>query len=63
MALYILLRFRDVAFSIGAFASVTFTTQAIIATYALLWKVMPFSMEVDQTFISCSSGDYWVCNE
>ncbi len=52
MALYILIRFRDVAFSVGAFASVTFTTLAIIAFYALLWKVMPFSMEVDQTFIA-----------
>ncbi|MBR8729148.1 protein translocase subunit SecDF [Porphyromonas levii] len=52
MALYILIRFRDVAFSIGAFASVTFTTLSIIALYALLWKVMPFSMEVDQTFIA-----------
>lgn len=52
MALYILIRFRDIAFSIGAFASVTFTTLSIIAFYALLWKVMPFSMEVDQTFIA-----------
>ncbi|MDN4754549.1 protein translocase subunit SecDF [Porphyromonadaceae bacterium W3.11] len=52
MALYILIRFRDVAFSVGAFASVTFTALAIIAFYALLWKIMPFSMEVDQTFIA-----------
>lgn len=52
MTLYILLRFRDVAFSVGVFASVLFTTLAIIATYALLWKIMPFSMEVDQTFIA-----------
>ena len=52
MAVYILIRFRDVAFSVGAFASVTFTTLSIIALYALLWKVMPFSMEVDQTFIA-----------
>ena len=52
MALYILIRFNDIAFSIGAFASVTFTTLSIISFYALLWKVMPFSMEVDQTFIA-----------
>ncbi|MDO5016806.1 MAG: protein translocase subunit SecDF [Porphyromonas sp.] len=52
MAIYILIRFRDVAFSVGAFASVTFTTLSIIAFYALLWKVMPFSMEIDQTFIA-----------
>ncbi|MDO5035611.1 MAG: protein translocase subunit SecDF [Porphyromonas sp.] len=52
MALYILLRFRDIAFSVGAFASVTFTVVAIIATYALTWKIMPFSMEIDMTFIA-----------
>ena len=52
MAAYILLRFRDVAFSAGAFASVAVTTFCIIAIYTLLWKVMPFSMEVDQTFIA-----------
>ncbi len=52
MAIYILIRFRDIAFSIGAFASVTVTTLMIIAIYTLLWKVMPFTMEVDQNFIA-----------
>lgn len=52
MAIYILIRFRNVAFSIGAFASVTVTTLMIIAIYVLLWKVMPFTMEVDQNFIA-----------
>ena len=52
MAIYILIRFRNVAFSIGAFASVTTTTLMIIAVYVLLWKVMPFTMEVDQNFIA-----------
>ena len=52
MALYILVRFRDVAFSVGVFVSVAVTTLCIIAFYTLLWKIMPFSMEVDQTFIA-----------
>ena len=52
MAAYILLRFRDISFSIGAFASVAVTTLCIIAFYTLLWKLLPFSMEVDQTFIA-----------
>ncbi len=52
MAAYILLRFRDISFSIGAFASVTVTTLCIISFYTLLWKLLPFSMEVDQTFIA-----------
>ncbi|MDR2118980.1 MAG: protein translocase subunit SecDF [Tannerellaceae bacterium] len=52
MALYILLRFRDVAFSVGTFVSVLAVTLCIIAFYSLLWKLMPFSMEIDQTFIA-----------
>jgi SecD/SecF fusion protein len=52
MALYILIRFRDMAFSIGTFVSVLATTLCIIALYSLLWKVLPFSMEIDQTFIA-----------
>ena len=52
MAAYILLRFRDVSFSVGAFASVAVTTLCIISFYTLLWKILPFSMEVDQTFIA-----------
>ena len=52
MAAYILLRFRDISFSVGAFASVAVTTLCIISFYTLLWKVLPFSMEVDQTFIA-----------
>lgn len=52
MALYILIRFRNISFSIGAFASVTVTSLAIFAIYSLLWKVMPFTMEVDQNFVA-----------
>jgi SecD/SecF fusion protein len=52
MALYILVRFRDWGFSAGVFISVFVTTLCIIAFYALFWKILPFSMEVDQTFIA-----------
>ena len=52
MAAYILLRFRDVAFSLGVLSSVLVTVLCIISAYTLLWKVMPFSMEIDQTFIA-----------
>lgn len=52
MAAYILLRFRDIAFSVGTLISVLVTTVCIIAFYSMLWKVLPFSMEVDQTFIA-----------
>jgi SecD/SecF fusion protein len=52
MALYILARFRDIAFSVGTFVSVAVTTLCIIAFYSMLWKILPFSMEIDQTFIA-----------
>ncbi len=52
MFLYILLRFRDVAFSLGALAAVAFTTFSIIGFYSLFWGVLPFAMEIDQTFIA-----------
>jgi SecD/SecF fusion protein len=52
MALYILVRFRDWGFSVGVFISVFATTLCIVAFYTLLWKILPFSMEVDQTFIA-----------
>jgi len=52
MAFYILVRFRDMAFSVGVFVSTFATVLCIISFYTLLWKVLPFSMEVDQTFIA-----------
>lgn len=51
MALYILIRFRDVAFSVGALAAVAFTAFIIIGFYSL-YGLFPFSMEIDQTFIA-----------
>ena len=50
--LYILLRFRDVAFSVGTLVSLAFTTYIIIGLYSLFYGIIPFSMEVDQTFIA-----------
>ncbi len=51
MALYILFRFRNIAFSIGALAAVAFTTFMVIGFYNL-HGLLPFSMEIDQTFIA-----------
>ena len=50
--LYILLRFRNFAFSVGALAGLAHDTLIILGLYAILWKVMPFSMEIDQSFIA-----------
>ncbi len=50
--LYILLRFRDISFSIGTLVSLAFTTYIIIGLYSLFYGIIPFSMEIDQTFIA-----------
>ncbi|MBO4871122.1 MAG: protein translocase subunit SecDF [Muribaculaceae bacterium] len=51
MALYILLRFRNLAFSLGALAAVAFTAFVVIGFYTF-HGMLPFSMEIDQTFIA-----------
>ena len=52
MFLYILLRFRNVAFSLGALAAVAFTAFSIIGFYSIFWGIFPFAMEIDQSFIA-----------
>lgn len=49
--LYILLRFRNVAFSIGSTAALAFDTVFVLGVYSLLWGLVPMSLEIDQTFI------------
>ncbi len=52
MFLYILLRFRNVAFSVGAVCAVALTAFLIIGFYSICWGFLPFSMEIDQSFIA-----------
>ena len=52
MFLYILFRFRNVAFSLGALSAVAFTAFSIIGIYSFFWGILPFAMEVDQNFIA-----------
>lgn len=49
--IYILIRFRNVAFSVGSTLALTVDALLIIGTYSICWGWMPFSLEVDQTFI------------
>ena len=49
--IYILIRFRNVAYSVGAIFALFFDTLIIIGMYSLCWGWMPFSLEIDQTFI------------
>ncbi|PRX42859.1 protein translocase subunit SecDF [Salegentibacter salegens] len=50
--LYILLRFRKWQFSIGAVAAVAHDVIIVLGIFSLLYKVMPFSMEINQAFIA-----------
>ena len=50
--LYVLVRFRNFAFSVGALVGLAHNALIVLGAYALLWKVMPFSMEIDQAFIA-----------
>lgn len=49
--LYILLRFRNVAFSVGSTVALAVDVIVVIGFYSLCWGWMPFSLEIDQTFI------------
>jgi len=49
--LYILLRFRNWAFSAGSTIALAFDAVTVIGFFSLLYGIMPFPMEVDQTFI------------
>ncbi|MEG2150047.1 MAG: protein translocase subunit SecDF [Bacteroidaceae bacterium] len=51
IGLYILLRFRNIAYSVGSVLALAADTVIIIGAYSLCWGWMPFSLEIDQTFI------------
>ena len=49
--LYILLRFRNVAFSVGSIVALAFDALIVIGFFSVLWGWVPMSLEIDQTFI------------
>ena len=49
--LYILFRFRNVAFSVGSIVALAVDTLVVLGLYSLLWGIVPWSLEIDQTFI------------
>lgn len=52
MGLYILIRFRDVAFSVGTIVAVAHDAAIVIFAYSLFHKFLPFSLEINQEFIA-----------
>jgi len=50
--LYILLRFRKISYSIGAVVAVFHDVLILLGVFSILYKFMPFDMEIDQSFIA-----------
>ncbi|MDD6472399.1 MAG: protein translocase subunit SecDF [Bacteroidales bacterium] len=51
IGLYILARFRNISYSLGATAALVLDVVIILGAYSICWGWMPFSLEIDQTFI------------
>lgn len=51
IGLYILIRFRNIAYSVGSVVALASDTVMILGAYSICWGWMPFSLEIDQTFI------------
>ena len=48
---YILIRFRNVGFSVGSIVALAVDTLVVIGLYSVMWGWAPWSLEIDQTFI------------
>ena len=49
--LYIMLRFHNFAYSLGATVALAIDAFLVIGMYSALWGIVPFSLEIDQVFI------------
>ena len=52
IGLYILIRFRNIAFSVGTIVALIHDTLFIFGIYSIFSSILPFSLEIDQTFIA-----------
>ena len=52
MFVYIGLRFRSWRFGLGSVAALTHDTILVVGMFSLLWGLLPFNLEVDQSFIA-----------
>jgi SecD/SecF fusion protein len=52
MGVYIFIRFRNIGFSAGTIASLVHDVILVAGCYSLFWGILPFSLEIDQTFIA-----------
>jgi SecD/SecF fusion protein len=52
MFLYIYIRFRNWQYGLGAMVALAHDSFIVIGIYSLLWGILPFTMEIDQSFIA-----------
>jgi SecD/SecF fusion protein len=52
MFVYIFVRFRNWQYGMGAIVALVHDTTIVIGIYSLLWGILPFTMEIDQSFIA-----------
>ena len=52
VCLYLMISFRKWQYSLGAIAAVAHDVIFVLGIYSLLWRFMPFGMEIDQHFIA-----------
>ena len=52
MFLYIFMRFKNWQYGLGAMVAVAHDVMIVIGIYSLLWGILPFTMEIDQSFIA-----------
>jgi SecD/SecF fusion protein len=50
--LFIFMRFKNWQYGLGAVAAVAHDTLIVLGIYSLLWGILPFSMEINQSFIA-----------
>lgn len=52
MFMYIFIRFRNWQYGLGAVVAVAHDVLIVIGIYSLFWGIMPFNMEINQSFIA-----------
>ena len=52
MFFYIFMRFKNWQYGLGAMVALAHDTMIVIGIFSLFWGILPFSMEIDQSFIA-----------
>jgi SecD/SecF fusion protein len=52
MFIYIFVRFRNWQYGLGATVALAHDTLIVIGIFSIFWGILPFSMEIDQSFIA-----------